>query len=289
MNNERWYKFSKDFYCTTRVILKREEFAGVLLTSQCMGVTLCESFYLSRIVNTSYTSMFLRRKMKKKMALCAIFLGGFSSVCVGNSFWSDCKSFVSAYVRSPQGVGSVIPSSRFVSRAMAKYVDCTKGPVRILEIGAGTGPVTEKIIEKMRPEDHLDVIEIDSNLCDVLRQKFGKHKNIYIHCLSVLDWQPNYQYDCIVSAIPHNTFGVDFVGAVIEKYKSLAKPRGVVTYIELMGFARIKKLFLLGKKRARFLEAFGAITAFRKQFQFDSETVALNIPPAQVYHLKISK
>ncbi|MCK5632352.1 methyltransferase domain-containing protein [bacterium] len=205
------------------------------------------------------------------------------------AFLKDCTSFLYAFLRSPQGIGSVIPSSRFTSKAMARYTDSEKKPVKILEIGAGTGPATAKIIEKMGFNDQLDVIEINSELCALLKEKFGKHKNVTIHCLSVLDWNPDYKYDFIVSAIPHNAFGVKFVNAVLGKYQELIKSNGILSYIEYLGLANLKKIFLMGSKKEIFLQTNKAMSSFRNRFEVDSEVVALNIPPTHVYYLQITK
>lgn len=42
-------------------------------------------------------------------------------------------------LRSPRTTGSLVPSSAHLARAMA---DCARGASRVLELGAGTGPVT---------------------------------------------------------------------------------------------------------------------------------------------------
>jgi len=206
-----------------------------------------------------------------------------------NGFWAETKSFFSAFIRDPKSVGTVVPSGPFLSESVTRYIEPKNRPIHVLEIGAGTGAFTEEIIKKMGPADSLDIIEIDPDLCAVLRQKFGEYKNVHIHCLSILDWNPSYLYDYIVSALPHNTFEADFVLAILDKYKSLINQDGVLSYIELMGFGDVKKFFLTGKKKADYLKNIGATAAFRKQFEFGVDTVLLNCPPAHAYHLRIRK
>lgn len=222
---------------------------------------------------------------------------GFASVLVCglilsagvNGFWKESKAFFSAYLRSPEVVGSIIPSSPFLSRAMTRYVQSNGHPVRILEIGAGTGCFTEKIIEKMGADDWLDVIEINPELCKILQQKFGHYSNVAIHCISILDWNPPTAYDFVVSAIPHNVLEPEFVDEVLEKYKQLTKHNGLFSYFELAVFSRAKRLFLTGQKKQKFLRIFDSVSNFRKDFEFDNELVLLNAPPAWTYHLRIKK
>ena len=68
----------------------------------------------------------------------------------------------------------------------------------------------------------LEKAQIDRKLCDILEKKFGHHENVCIHCLSLLDWSPEYEYDFIVSALPHNVFEPNFVDQVIDKYYELS-------------------------------------------------------------------
>lgn len=204
-------------------------------------------------------------------------------------FWSESGVFFSAYLRSPKGVGSIIPSSQFLSKAATLYVKSNVRPIKILEVGAGIGAFTEKIIEKMEGDDLFDVIEIDPELCKILQKKFNDHKNVHIRCLSFLDWNPEFSYDFIVSGLPHNAFGVDFVDAVLNQYKKLIANNGVLSYFEYMSPIYIKKIFLPQDKARELPQVVNSMSNFRKNYQFDSDVVLLNVPPARVYHLRIKK
>jgi len=230
------------------------------------------------------------RKNNTTFALAALVCTViFTNACRG-TFFSDCGNFISAFLRDPKSVGSVIPSSRFLTKAMTKYIDKKRYyPVSILEIGAGTGAITEKIIEKMNPEDRLDVIEIDSKLSNVLKQKFEKYANVHVHCVSILDWNPAYQYDYIVSALPFNSFDAQTVEVVLHKFKSMIKDKGIISYVELMAMSSVKKSFLRGGKKRDFANNVAHRSDFCKKYEFDKDRVMLNIPPARVYHLKITK
>lgn len=220
--------------------------------------------------------------MAATMFLCCFFSKD------SDSFFCDFFSFFSAYLRSPKGVASIIPSSGPLSRAMVAHIQFDGAPLLLLEIGAGTGPITAELVKKLRPEDMLDVIEIDEALCDVLRKKFGHLPNVRIHCLSLLDWHPEYQYDYVVSALPHNTFGIDFVSQVLKQYRNFVKPDGTISYVELRFFGAAKDIFLWGEKRVARQEVKCAMEAFKNQFYVDCKS-AFNIPPAWVFHLRNTK
>lgn len=227
--------------------------------------------------------------MIKKRLSAAIFVASLFFGFGADGFLSEARYFLSAYFRSPSGVGSLLPSFGFLADAMTRYVDASTSPKKILEIGAGTGVFTEKIIEKMSDGDFLDVIEIDPELCKILEEKFSNYDNVRILCLSVLDWEPDYEYDFVVSALPHNVFEPELVDEVLKKYKKLIKNNGLMSYFELMFFARVKKVVLMGESRKKFLRIHNAVENFRKQFQFDEYMVLVNPPPARAYHLRITK
>jgi len=211
----------------------------------------------------------------------------FSSSSYG--FFSDVTSFMTAYFRAPKAVSSIIPSSSFTSRTITRYVVCEGEPVYILEVGAGTGPFTEELVKKLRPEDSLDVIEIDPDLCLVLEKKFGDFENVQIHCMSMLDWDPEYRYDFLVSAIPHNSFDGIFVQKLLDKYQDLLKNDGVLSYIEFMSMGSIRALFSFGEKKKKWLGMCEKMEQFRNKFYFDKNFVLLNVPPSYIHHLKIIK
>jgi phosphatidylethanolamine/phosphatidyl-N-methylethanolamine N-methyltransferase len=85
--------------------------------------------------------------------------------------FGDAAQFFRTWAEKPLQLGSVTPSSRFLSRAVASYVDPKlKGPV--IEIGAGTGPVTEALIRRGVAEERLVLIEYSDEFCQLLRRRF---------------------------------------------------------------------------------------------------------------------
>jgi phosphatidylethanolamine/phosphatidyl-N-methylethanolamine N-methyltransferase len=85
--------------------------------------------------------------------------------------FGEAAKFFRSFTEKPLQLGSVTPSSRYLSRAVAGYVDPRdSGPV--IEIGAGTGPVTEALIRRGIPESRLVLLEYSSDFCDILRRRF---------------------------------------------------------------------------------------------------------------------
>ncbi len=74
--------------------------------------------------------------------------------------------------------------------------------INILEIGPGDGKLTNKIVNK-KPKN-LDLIEIDKDLVDCLRYKFGIYKFVNVINANVLKYNLNKKYDLVISNLPYN-------------------------------------------------------------------------------------
>lgn len=83
----------------------------------------------------------------------------------------DEVRFIRSWLEKPLATGAVTPSGRFLARTMANYVDPRSlGPV--VELGPGTGPVTEALIERGVAPERLVVVEFNPTFCQMLRVRF---------------------------------------------------------------------------------------------------------------------
>lgn len=228
--------------------------------------------------------------MKKNKKIISLSIVLFFSLAVGyyfRNFFSESFLFLNNFFSNPDTVGSVIPSSKSLAKEIISKINIAGRPLKILEVGAGTGVMTKEISRKIRPEDLVDVIEVDYNFCDLLYEKFSLKENVHVNCVSILDWNPGYLYDYIISGLPFNAFDAEFVSLILEKYKKLLKPGGIISYFEYIALADIKHFFLSGEKKNKFSKTITTTTSFRNSFEFARGTVFSNVPPARVYHLRI--
>ena len=81
--------------------------------------------------------------------------------------------------------GSPLPSQKSLVERMTAPIVCEPETV-IVELGAGTGVITEKIAEKMLPENHLFVLDNNRHLLAIARKNLkGKgYTNRNIHCIN---------------------------------------------------------------------------------------------------------
>lgn len=96
----------------------------------------------------------------------------------------DSLGFFGSFLRSPTSVGAVLPSSRYLSRALVGDLSQLRQGELVVEYGPGTGPMTSVIRERLpRGADYLGV-ELESSFCDLLQARFP---TLSFHCGSAGD------------------------------------------------------------------------------------------------------
>jgi phosphatidylethanolamine/phosphatidyl-N-methylethanolamine N-methyltransferase len=83
----------------------------------------------------------------------------------------DEVQFIRSWIEKPLSTGAVMPSSRVLARAMARYVDPqADGPV--IELGPGTGPVTQALVKQGIDPARLILVEFNPDFCRLLRSRY---------------------------------------------------------------------------------------------------------------------
>ena len=83
----------------------------------------------------------------------------------------DEVRFIRSWLERPLSIGSVTPSGKILARTMARYVDPNStGPV--VELGPGTGPVTEALVAAGVAPSRLVLVEFNPNFCNLLRARY---------------------------------------------------------------------------------------------------------------------
>jgi phosphatidylethanolamine/phosphatidyl-N-methylethanolamine N-methyltransferase len=87
----------------------------------------------------------------------------------------DEVRFLRSWIEKPLHVGAVMPSSRLLARTMAQYVDVkSEGPV--VELGPGTGAITNALIEHGVDQKRLVLVEYNPGFCALLRDRYPQAK-----------------------------------------------------------------------------------------------------------------
>jgi phosphatidylethanolamine/phosphatidyl-N-methylethanolamine N-methyltransferase len=83
----------------------------------------------------------------------------------------DEVQFIRSWIEKPLSTGAVMPSGKLLARTMARQVDTeTSGP--IIELGPGTGPVTEALVAHGVDPARLVLVEFNPVFCRLLRSRY---------------------------------------------------------------------------------------------------------------------
>lgn len=85
----------------------------------------------------------------------------------------DEVRFLRAWVERPLTTGAVAPSGAALSRLMASFVD-PECPGPIVELGPGTGVVTDALVKRGIDEARLVLIEYSPDFCKLLEERFPR-------------------------------------------------------------------------------------------------------------------
>lgn len=89
---------------------------------------------------------------------------------------SDFSLFLGKFLKHGTKIASLAPSSPWLSRATVRNVDWDRARV-VVELGAGTGPITRVISEKAKPDCKVIVLERDADFSRLLKERFASLPN----------------------------------------------------------------------------------------------------------------
>jgi phospholipid N-methyltransferase len=176
--------------------------------------------------------------------------------------------FASQLVRSPREVGAICPSGQSLARGMAALIPETPGLV--VEFGAGTGVVTQAILDRGVARDRLLVIEYSPRFCAILRRKFPDLTIIQGDAAKLSSYlPPDARIAAIVSSLPLMSLPKQTRASIIAQVRSVMRQEGCII---------------------QFTYALWAASPFRRAgYQPDSrKIILLNLPPARLERFRIA-
>lgn len=112
--------------------------------------------------------------------------------------------FLKSWIRSPRAVGAIAPSSKSLARAVMRQIDPLH-PGWIIELGAGTGAMTEALLEEGVSPLRLLVIERSEELSQVLKARFPDLKIVTddaAHLKEIIERYKVTDVHAVVSSLP---------------------------------------------------------------------------------------
>jgi len=176
--------------------------------------------------------------------------------------------FLRGLIARPKNVGAIAPSSPALARAIAREIDpALSGPV--LELGPGTGVVTEALIERGIAPERITAIEYDPDFANLVQKRFPKvhvvRGDAFDLAKTLGDGEP---FAGIVSGLPLLNHPIERRRALIEG--ALARLKPGASYVQFSYGTRPPIEPPAGAKVVR------------------AAVVWLNLPPARVWSYRRS-
>ena len=180
---------------------------------------------------------------------------------------SDSTVFLRAWITNPQRTGAVAPSSPQLGAAMARWLPRDRKSF-VLELGPGTGAVTDALLKHGLPEDRLVAIEKNPALAKRLQKKFPRAHIITGDALDLDQLLrdcplPIESVGAVISSLPLMIFPKAQADELARKIRAILEPRG----------RWVQYSYQIIKDRSRGADDFKLLA---------SKIVWLNLPPARV-------
>lgn len=136
--------------------------------------------------------------------------------------------FLTELLKNPGAIGAVWPSSRALAFAMARQLPVL-GEGLIVELGAGTGSVTEALLASGTDPGRLLIVERSPAFVRLLRDRYPEVKVVQGDATQLHELVPsNAVVDAIVSSLPLRSMPTAEVCAVVRQWHRVLKTGGIV-------------------------------------------------------------
>lgn len=138
--------------------------------------------------------------------------------------------FARNFVKHPMMLGSFIPSSNFLINKVLEPVDWAQTRVMV-EYGPGVGNISTVILERMRPDAQLIVIETNPDFVQYLQTSFKDPRLKVVHgsaadTHNILARFGHKQANYVISGIPFSTMPRELREEIVRTTHALLAPGG---------------------------------------------------------------
>jgi phosphatidylethanolamine/phosphatidyl-N-methylethanolamine N-methyltransferase len=178
-------------------------------------------------------------------------------------------AFLKNWLQDPIRVASVVPSGRKLARLMTAEISPS---ARVVELGVGTGTLTEAMLANGVAPENLHLIEQNGDFVEILRRRFPRSEVWQIDALDLATHLSAFagKIDYVVSGLPIVWFRRESKLRVLHAAFDLLRPEGCFYQFTYLGRPPVggKILGELGLK--------ATLAGF----------TPLNLPPAFVYRFE---
>jgi phospholipid N-methyltransferase len=183
----------------------------------------------------------------------------------------DLGRFIKSWLQNPLATGAVAPSGRPLARLMANGLQLGD---RVVELGAGTGTLTQAILDAgVRPAD-LSIVEQNAEFVRILERRFPDCPIVAADALALVETLgAAAPFDVVVSGLPLLLFNPRQKQLLLEQIFAVLGPRGCLHQFTYGGRCPVDR----GLRRRLGIES--SLVGF----------AAFNLPPAFVYRFSREK
>ncbi len=144
--------------------------------------------------------------------------------------------FLRAFLANPLSVGSVIPSSRQLSKRMLQSTKFETAKT-VVEVGTGTGPVTSVIMENLPLGCQYLGLDLNADFIKDLQKKYP-HGKFFAESVEglpkILEREKLPKADYLVSGLPWTLFSDELQNLFLKAMSDSMNPEGeIVTFVYL--------------------------------------------------------
>jgi phospholipid N-methyltransferase len=171
------------------------------------------------------------------------------------------------FLKSRKEIGSITPSSRFLTKGIIDKIDFKNAKV-IVELGPGTGVFTFEILKKMSADCTLVVVELNDAMFALLQTKVHDSRVHLVHgsatdIKEIINSFGHKEADVVVSSLPLSVMPEEIAENILRSSHAILTQKG--RYIQFMYTLVLKK-------------------KMRKYFSKLSQSYVLfNFPPAFIF------
>lgn len=134
--------------------------------------------------------------------------------------------FLKRWLKHPLRLGAIAPSSKSLGRLISRNVIVQEDRY-IVELGAGTGTITRRLLEAGIPKERLFVVELDPELCAFLKRAHPDLQIIQGDASSLHEILPPHihgKVSTIVSGMPVSTMSFEVQRRIITSCFTVLEP-----------------------------------------------------------------
>ena len=178
------------------------------------------------------------------------------------------NKFIKTFFKERKQVGALAPSSKFLVKKMCDKIDFDNAK-NIVELGPGTGVFTEELLKRAPKDCRIFVIELNEEFYDFLKERFDDSRMVLLresadNLDEILAKYDVNEVDAVLSSLPLAVIPDQIKKRIVIQSHDVLRQGGVFVQYQ----------YSLNAKRLLEMKFNNLKLGF----------VAVNIPPAFVYH-----